>query len=405
MSFQFDTGVLAPDPGRRRQVLDWLAAAVETVDPERLTAEALRDRGRGPAVIIAIGKAAPAMARGAASAIEVVGGLCVTDHAESIPDGLTLMIGDHPVPGDASNAAGAAVLQTAAETPSDVDLVALLSGGGSALCEVPRPGVSPEFIGLVNARLVSSGVPIEDANLVRSHLSAIKGGGVSKAARRPIDTLVISDVGAAGPEVVASGPTIRGRHDPVAALAVLERVSIEVPDQVADAIRAEFPPVAPSDVAVLADGHDAAGAIAAAAPSPARIASGWLEGDAGTCLERFLASAGSGVTVAAGEPALEVVGPGSGGRCTHAALLAASHIRPEDIFCAFATDGVDGNSGASGAIVDGSTIVRGGDPTRALGRYDSAAYLRATSDLLLCPPTGTNVSDIWVLWRPATGPP
>jgi glycerate 2-kinase len=79
--------------------------------------------------------------------------------------------------------------------------------------------------------------------------------------------------------------------------------------------------------------------------------------------------------------------------------LAARSLGPEDLFCVFATDGVDGRSGASGAIVDGSTIARGGDPKRALDNFDSARYLAATSDLLRCPPTGTNVSDLWILWR------
>ena len=70
-----------------------------------------------------------------------------------------------------------------------------------------------------------------------------------------------------------------------------------------------------------------------------------------------------------------------------------------DIFCAFATDGVDGGSGAAGASVDGSTIDRGDDPLDALRSFDSAGYLAGTSDLLRCPPTGTNVSDLWILWR------
>jgi glycerate-2-kinase len=103
--------------------------------------------------------------------------------------------------------------------------------------------------------------------------------------------------------------------------------------------------------------------------------------------------------VAAGEVTLEVTGAGAGGRNTHAALLAARHMGPDDLFCAFATDGVDGRSGAAGAIVDGSTIIRGGNPETVLGEFDSARYLAGTSDLLRCPPTGTNVADLWILWR------
>jgi hydroxypyruvate reductase len=106
------------------------------------------------------------------------------------------------------------------------------------------------------------------------------------------------------------------------------------------------------------------------------------------------------VTVGTGEVVLDMRGEGTGGRNTHTALLAAARLTgSDDVFCAFATDGVDGGSGSAGAIVDGSTLRRGGDPTRSRDRFDSATYLAGTSDLLLCPPTGTNVSDVWILWR------
>jgi hydroxypyruvate reductase len=405
MTVEFDAGVLSPDPGRRREVLRWLTAALSAVDPEQLTTNALQDRDRGPTVAIAIGKAAPAMARGAAATLDLAGGVCVCDHPEDVPDVMTVMVGDHPVPDSASYAAGAAVLDAVRQVSPAVDLIALVSGGGSALCEAPRPGVPAGFISRVHRRLVTSGADIGDVNLVRGHLSAVKAGGVARAAGRPIDTFVLSDVGGDGPEVVASGPTIPGRHDPDAALAVLGKMAFDVPVPVAEAMRARVPGPPPPAVTVLADGRDAAQAVAAAAPEPARVADGWLRGDLDTCLREFLGAAGVGVTVGAGEVSLKVSGDGTGGRNTHAALLAAQHLGPGDLFCAFATDGVDGSSGAAGAIVDGSTILRGGDPETAIHGFDSARYLAATSDLLQCAPTGTNVADLWILWRRAAGPP
>jgi hydroxypyruvate reductase len=399
MTVEFDPGVLAPDPEGRRQVLGWLAAGLEAVDPERLTADALMARPDRPAVLVAIGKAAPAMARGAASAVDVVAGVCVTDHPDEVPHPIRLIIGDHPVPGEASYAAGGAVLDVVRGLPPDMHLIALLSGGGSALCEVPRPGVPADLLSEIHAGLISSATDIEQINLVRGHLSAVKAGGLSREAGHPIDTLVLSDVGPYGPEVVASGPTIPGRHDPDAALALLKRMSFDVPGSVADAMRVRLPGPPSPQVTILANGRDAAEAVATAAPGPAGVMSGWLRGDLDTCLEEFLANGGSGVTVAAGEVTLEVTGGGAGGRNTHAALLAASHLGPDDLFCSFATDGVDGSSGAAGAIVDGSTIIRGGSPTEAVHSFDSARYLASTSDLLLCPPTGTNVADLWILWR------
>jgi hydroxypyruvate reductase len=399
VTIEFDPSVLGPDPDRRARVLDWLTASLRAVEPERLTRRALARRPEAATTVLAIGKAAPAMARGAAAAQEVIDGICVADRADEVPEKVTLMRGDHPVPGEASYATGAAVLGAAAGAPPTADLVALVSGGGSALCEAPREGVPRDLLSEVNARLVSAGIGIEEVNLVRSHLSSVKGGGLSRAAGRPIPTFVISDVGGAGPGVVASGPTVPGRYDPEGALAVLERLSIEVPQTAVAAMRRRQRQIELPEIQVLADGRDAASAVASAVGGSARVAPGWIEGDVAAAVDRFLDSSGAGVTVGAGEVTIAVTGSGYGGRNTHAALLAACRLGPEDLFCAFATDGLDGGSATAGALVDGSTLARGGDPGPALHAFDSAGYLARTSDLLLCPPTGTNVSDLWILWR------
>lgn len=399
MTTRFDPGVLFPEPEARARVLERLEAGLAAVEPEALTAAALAGRRSGKTMVISIGKAAPAMARGAASVLDVVDGVCVTDHPEQVPETMSLLMGDHPVPGPASLEAGAAVLDAVRGVPSSVDIIALVSGGGSALCEASREGVPAEFLSEVTNRLISGGAAIEELNLVRAHLSAIKCGGVSRAAGRPIDTYVISDVAGAGLGVVASGPTIPAPHDPEAAAAVLAGLSIAIPPDVWQAMRTEPLPLPSPEVTLLADGRDAARAAAAAAP-PAVMEAEWLRGELGACLDRFVASVEPGMTVAAGEVVLDVTDPGTGGRNTHAALLAAERLAgSNDLFCAFATDGVDGRSGAAGGIVDGSTIERGGNPGDALRSFDSASYLAGTSDLLRCRPTGTNVSDLWILWR------
>lgn len=400
LSPRFDPGVLAPDPERRAQVLGWLEAALAAVEPEKLSGDALAGHTGPGVVIVAIGKAAPAMSRGAAAMIDVVGGICVTDHVEPVPEQLTLIVGDHPIPGAASLEAGRAVLEIVRSTPPATPIIALLSGGGSALCEAPRDGVPPGYLSEVTRRLVAGGAAIQDINLVRAHLSAIKGGGVAFAAGRPIDTYLISDVAGADPGVVASGPTIPRPPEPQQALTVLGSLEIEVPGSVRRAMTMEPPEIPLPHVVRLADGRDAGRAVTATAGPEATLREEWLGGDLTGCLEEFLDSASHGVTVGVGEVVLDVRGPGRGGRNTHAALLAADRLAGSDaLFCAFATDGIDGRSGSAGAVVDGSTVVRGGDITVARERYDSASYLAATSDLLLCGPTGTNVSDIWILWR------
>ncbi len=398
---RFEPEVLAADPDRRIEVVGWLEAALAAVDPERLTRAALSQGPSGPVATIAIGKAASAMSRGAAGAVQIVMGLCISDHAGDVPDEVTTLIGDHPIPGPASFEAGSAAMEFLQSVPADLPILGLISGGGSAVCDYPRPGVSISLLTEITSQLVRSSANIEEINLARGHLSSVKRGGLATQAGRVIETLVISDVAGADPSVVASGPTSPTAPDPDAARAVLIRHGIEVTTSMWKAMTTDVE-VLPSHITLLADGFDAAQAAAVVASDPVEIRSEWLEGDVGECVDELLNHAGPGVTICVGEPVLEVDGPGSGGRNTHAALTIANKLAGSTaIFVAFATDGVDGRSGSAGAIVDGGTVNRGGDPGPALARFDSAEYLARSGDLLRCRPTGTNVSDLWILWKPA----
>lgn len=385
---------------RRAKVRRWLEAGLVAAEPEQTTFEALRETA-GPATLIAIGKAGPAMCRGAATALGEVKGVCVTTTPAEVPQHVDLVIGDHPVPGDGSFNAGELVLDVARH--AEGRLLALISGGGSALCEMPRPGIERGFIQLVNEALLGGGASIGETNLVRRHLSSIKAGGLARAAPVPIETLIVSDVAGGGPEVVASGPTIPVPPAPEAALEVMRRFGISAPDAVELAMRTAPGSAPASAVRVLADGRSAAAAVAAAASSDgfdSSVADGWFRGEVEECLDQFLEDSGPGVNVAAGEPNVVVAGTGQGGRNSHAALLAAGRIAgTRDLFASFATDGVDGRSDGAGGLVDGDTIARGGDPATALATSDSATYLARTGDLIKTGPTGTNVSDLWILWR------
>ncbi len=387
----------------REAIRHWLDVAIDAVDPRRLTFEALRDERIDQRTLIAIGKAAPAMCHGAADALGPVRGVCVAASKSDVPAGVELLVGDHPVPGEASLRAGHRVLEIA--TDADDGCIALISGGGSSLCEWPRPGVDLSFIQEANRRLLLAGSSIEETNLVRGHLSAIKCGGLARASRKGFETLVLSDVAGAGPEVVASGPTLEMSHDPVRALAILESVGIEVPASVSGAMmRPPGQGSAGTRVEVIGDGLKAARAISEAADADGvqtRLHPKWLTGDPGQTLDAFFEGAGQGLSIGAGETAPKVVSGGRGGRNTHAALLAATRIAETDLlFSAFATDGVDGAAEAAGAIVDGGTLARGGDPTESLALFDSAAYLDRSGDLVVTGPTGTNVADLWLLWQP-----
>lgn len=377
----------------REQVAVWLRNALDAVDPEPLTRLALAGMS-GPLDVLAIGKAAAAMCRGAAQAAGSLNGLCVSDHEEPVPEGIEVVVGDHPVPGPNSLLAGQRALAHAGSAD-----VALISGGGSALCEVPAEGVTMSFVAQTTRALLEHGVEIEAANLVRAHLSAIKGGGLG-----PIPTFVLSDVCSHGPGVVSSGPTIPFEPDPDAALKTLHDVGVPVPPEVEVAVRNRRSPSRFPEVRIIGDGRTAAQAAAVSAREvvgPVGVQEHWIGGPLETALASFISSTPGGVTIAAGEPSLRTGGGGTGGRNTHAALLAATRLSGTGtVFAALATDGVDGNSGTAGAIVDGGTLDRGGDPGPALASFDSANYLATSGDILVTGPTGTNVADLWLIWKP-----
>jgi glycerate 2-kinase len=387
---------------RKATLQNLLGAALTAVDPETLTRDALPGSIHPETTLIALGKAAAGMCRGAAEHLDHPRGLGVAIADDEVPQGIELLVGEHPVPGEKSFEAGRRVLDLARNAAGPI--IALISGGGSAVCEHPIDGVSAEFIREANQVLISSGAAIGDINLVRSHLSAIKGGGLVHAAGRPIDTYAISDVCDADPSVIASGPTAHLTADPDAAVSVMRRHGIDVPQPVQQAMRKKtHKSEASSTLTVIADGHTAAKGLAASAANSgleASVLPGWLKGPIDEALEDFISRSGPGLTVATGEPEVAVTGEGHGGRNTHAAFLAASAIAETDwVFAAFATDGIDGNSSSAGAIIDGATLQRGGDPGLALAAFDSAVYLERTGDLIRTGSTGTNVSDIWVLWR------
>lgn len=386
---------------RRNAVHRWLLSSLDAIDPRRLTETALSG-SKGPVQVIAIGKAAAAMCWGAADALGRISGLCITNAPAPLPRDVELIVADHPVPGSASFEAGRRVLEFASTVEGRC--LALISGGGSALCERPLDGITPEYLQKISRALLKAGASIDDTNLVRRQLSAIKRGGLARAVPGRLETYLISDVAASNPAIIASGPTIPATPDPNGAREVLERYGIELPAAVWEAMnREQSLAVEAGPVAVIADGRIAGQAVVDAAAADgfeAVLEDGWIGGSVDAAMDRLFGSSRGQILVAAGEPDVEVKGDGSGGRNSHAALMAAQRIAGTDaVFAAFATDGVDGTSDAAGAVVDGRTTERGGDPGWAIQNSDSAAYLLATGDLIETGPTGTNVSDLWVLWR------
>ncbi|MEN6369062.1 MAG: DUF4147 domain-containing protein [Thermotogota bacterium] len=422
----------------RDEVLDLLAVGLEAIEPGSLVRRALTDNacalraGRERVMMVSIGKAAVAMARGA---IEALGGsprrgIVVAPTDVVLPReaaGLDLHVGGHPLPDSGSVEAAAAVERLAAESTEDDLVLCLLSGGGSSLVGAPIEGLSLVDLRETIGRLLSGGVPIDETNVVRRHLTRLSGGRLARLVRGRLKTLALSDVPGNRPEVIASGPTV---PDPTTfrdARGVLVRrgLWLRVPPparwMIERGCRGELeetpkpgdPVFARTRFCVLGSGDTFLDAVALRAARR-----GWsvvrregpLAGEArevgaeiGRELRRLAKEAEAPtIWLAAGETTVVVRGRGTGGRNQEAGLSAALEL--SDVMGAsvafLATDGVDGPTDVAGALVDGGTVRRiraaGLNERAALDENDSHLALRASGDLLMTGPTGTNVADVVV---------
>jgi len=428
----FDPGVLRNDPKHRAPILNLFTGALDNVDPYRAVARHLQLVDDTPtiggvdmakidrAIVLAFGKAAPSMARAVADMLPIDAGLVISNHPEPLPRPLELMLAGHPLPDDHSVAGARRLLRLGSEATASDLVICLISGGGSALAEIPASDLTLSDLQETVRLLLTSGAPIEEINTVRTHLSAFKGGRLAQAvAPAHLITLVLSDVVGSPVPFIASGPTVADPTTYAEALDILERyeLTLLVPFRVrrhlrlgADGTITETPKtdLPHHHVVIVADGATAAkGARQAAerAGLPATVATTTLTGEARETAVDCIDGAGDGVTIFAGETTVTVRGEGRGGRNQEAALAAAIAIdgNPNIVFATLATDGVDGPTDAAGAIVDGATVARGQalglDSGAALEHNDAYPYLQATGDLLMTGPTGTNVGDVWLVWR------
>lgn len=403
--------IQAERPPRLRDALELIQAALEAVDPEAATVRALDGLHLGfeNVTVVALGKAAPAMARGAARALDTRARsfLVVTDHDERVPEGTELIVSSHPLPDARSLTAGQRLLEVVRE--SEFPILFLISGGGSALAEVPERGLGLTDVAASYRAMLLANVGIDEANVVRAHISRIKGGRLAAAASSPVATILISDVGP-HPHLVASGPTLPCTSDPHDALEVIHRHRLDVPPAVIATLTEGLPaprlPEAP--VVMAADGQMAAEAAVEAGKRrelPAFLLTTSLHGEARGAMRAALSVSPIGeIAVLAGETTVEVRGDGRGGRNQEAALAAATEIAgtPWSVLT-FGTDGIDGPTDAAGAYVDGATSHRLGaagiDVDDALERNDSYSALGAVDALIRIGPTGANVADLWIVDR------
>jgi glycerate-2-kinase len=414
----------------------WFGEALKAVDPGRAVASRLSARGDrltiagheleapGRVVVVAIGKAAVPMARTAEERLgdRIFGGIALTkdDHVGGPPlRRIAVREAAHPIPDERGVAAAREILDLVGGLGRDDLVLALISGGGSALFEAPVDGVSLAEIAATTKLLLHAGAPIQDLNAVRIPLSRVKGGGLRAAASEArFATLILSDVLGNDPRIIASGPTVPSNADGETALALLDRYGVrgQTPSNVIDAFE-RFEPRwfdASADLLeIVADNDIAVRAFAEAAKADgwdARVVWSEREGEARELAKEWvdlLTEAREPVLLGGGEATVTVRGAGNGGRNTEFALAAALELERRGMsdwaVASLATDGQDANTGMAGAIASAETIATaraaGVDPVATLDRNDSLAVFQAAGSLVETGPTGTNVNDIYVAVR------
>jgi hydroxypyruvate reductase len=388
-------------------------AALAAVDPLACTPPHLPEPPPGRTLVIAYGKAAAAMARAVEDHWDgPLSGLAVTRYGHGLPTRrIEVIEAAHPVPDDAAVGAARRALALAGELGEDDLLLALASGGGSALLTLPAPGLELADKQATTRALLRSGAPIGDINIVRRHLSAIKGGRLALAAAPArVVTLVVSDVPGDDPAQVASGPTLADGSTPEDALAVLARWGIEAPPAVlAHLARPAEPVPLPAEPArVIATARQALAAAARAARIEPVILGDDLQGEArdlGRAHARLaLESPRPRVILSGGETTVTVTGQGRGGRNVEylAGLALGLDGAPGLHAIACDTDGIDGTEDNAGAMIGPDTLARvralGLDPAALLADNDAYRLFAALGDLVVTGPTRTNVNDFRAVW-------
>ncbi|MDH5361681.1 MAG: DUF4147 domain-containing protein, partial [Gammaproteobacteria bacterium] len=365
--------------------------------------------------MVAIGKAAASMAQGA---VDVLGdqieiGLVITkhDHADPALPFETIEAG-HPTPDAGSLHAGQRLLELIEATPAGQPFLFLLSGGASALVEVLPKGMDLEALQRATDWLLGSGLDIRQMNRVRKGLSLIKGGRLAqRLAGHPVTSLMISDVPGDEMSAIGSGPLVA---DPDAG-----NIEQDLPDWLAESLGQGIPAPAADATCfasieneIIASNRlalDAAEAKAIELGIPvhrhAEPIEGSAEAMAQTVVEQL--SRSPGLHLWGGESTVRLPAkPGRGGRNQHLALHAARLIEGRDDMWVLAagTDGSDGPTSDTGAVVDGDTVARGGlhyagDLEAALQGFDAGNYLQESGDLIQTGPTGTNVMDVILAYR------
>ncbi|MBX9845375.1 MAG: glycerate kinase [Xanthobacteraceae bacterium] len=399
-------------------------SAIAAADPARAIPCNLPAPPRGRTVVVGAGKASAAMARAFEQSWNgELSGLVVTSYGHGVPcRRIEIVEASHPVPDAAGEKVARRILEAVQGLGPDDLVVALISGGGSALLVAPAEGLTLADKQAVNRALLASGASIDEVNCVRKHISAIKGGRLAAAAHPArLVTLVISDVPGDDPAVIASGPTVADPTTFAGALQILAKYGISTPGAVLEHLKATCeetpkpgdPRLANTGTRIIATPQ---ASLLAAAEVAMRcnilpvILGDAIEGEARE-VARVMAGIAQQVVryqqpvpapcvlLSGGETTVTVRGSGRGGRNVEFQLSLALALRgmPNIWGIAADTDGVDGAEAIAGAIVAPGTLQRaaalGMRPAEMLANNDGHSFFEALKDQVITGPTLTNVND------------
>ncbi|NTZ93021.1 glycerate kinase type-2 family protein [Agrobacterium tumefaciens] len=399
-------------------------AAVASADPAKVLQHHLPSPPKGRCVVVGAGKASAAMAAALDKAWADVdlSGVVVTRYGHAVPAGrIEIIEASHPVPDDKSAEAAKRILAAVEGLTAEDMVIALISGGGSALMVAPAEGMTLADKMAVNRALLASGATISEMNAVRKHLSRIKGGRLALAAKpAKVVSLLISDVPGDDPSEIASGPTVADPSDIETVREIVSRYELDLPETVRRVLeKGEETPKAgdiDEDVRMIA-----APSLALQAAAEEAVKLGLTPLILGDSLEgesRDVGAVMAGIALSASRKGLPVKGPavllsggettvtigkgpaGKGGRNTEFLLSLALTLKGADGIWAIAgdSDGIDGVEDAAGAVVTPDTLARmraaGVDPRQSLVGHDSYTAFKGVGDLVVTGPTLTNVNDI-----------
>jgi len=408
----------------KKFLLSLFDAAVAAAQPSLCVPTYLPEPPKGRCIVIGGGKAGGAMAAAVEKHYDSeISGLVITRYDYAVPcEHIEIIEAAHPVPDAAGMAGAERMLKTVAGLSEDDLVLCLISGGGSALMALPANGITLDEKQSVNQTLLRSGAAINEMNIVRKHISKIKGGRLARAsAPARLHTLLISDVVGDDVSAIASGPTVPDPSTYADALAVIKKYNMELPASVMSVLNAgEDETPKPGDaifanntVEIIASGLnslEAAAKIAEQAGITPIILNDSLEGEArvvGREMAGFVSSykdQAPCVLLSGGELTVKVEGSGKGGPNTEFLMgLAAGLEGIEDVFAiACDTDGADGLVDNAGAIITPDTLARaqtaGLDLDAMLADNDAYSFFEALDDLVISGPTHTNVNDLRAIY-------